>query len=437
MAAAGPMALRRAAAKGSGTLALTRGVLTRAGPPRPRGPLPRTPWTTRGPPPDVLAQAVERLPVREQVELDTITYAGRQHFMPGLARPQFPPWDRGWHDPWHCRGPRYEDMPLRKDRSCFVCHQKVRMLEGVRQAQWLTKTKLVQGLPPSVQSIIDNPAHQLQDYEEGVKRAVWHARLWNTTETAPEREHYCPVLFEDLMHICRLMSAKYPSLAKRMLARNYRIAATWERESALFQVRGQNGILMNSMAPIPPVASKEEILATEENVLETFHPISPTIDLQEVIVYRELNDTGFKEGYPYSHPHTVFFVESANNYPQRFRPEQLRAKMLMFAFGNALAKARVLYGNDPKVLEQPVVVQSIGTDGQLFQFMVFQLNTTDLVSNDGIKNMVWIDSDQNLYENALCVPEVKKRVVLKPAGIYGFQPDTFKKFLALYLHGTV
>lgn len=25
----------------------------------------------------------------------------------------------------------------------------------------------------------------------------------------------------------------------------------------------------------------------------------------------------------------------------------------------------------------------------------------------------------------------------KPAGIYGFQPDTFKKFLALYLHGTV
>lgn len=57
------------------------------------------------------------------------------------------------------------------------------------------------------------------------------------------------------------------------------------------------------------------------------------------------------------------------------------------------------------------MVQSIGTDGQLFQFMVFQLNTTDLVSSDGIKNLVWIDSDQNLYEKAQCVPEVKKRVV--------------------------
>jgi len=57
------------------------------------------------------------------------------------------------------------------------------------------------------------------------------------------------------------------------------------------------------------------------------------------------------------------------------------------------------------------VVQSIGTDGQLFQFMVFQLNTTDLVSNDGVKNLVWIDSDHNLYEKAQYVPEVKKRVV--------------------------
>ncbi|XP_029889641.1 39S ribosomal protein L37, mitochondrial [Aquila chrysaetos chrysaetos] len=435
-AAAGqPMALRRAAARVRGIL--TRGILTRAAPPRHRGPLPRTPWTTRGPPPEELARLVERRPVREQVELDTITYAGRQHFMPGLARPSFPPWDRGWHDPRHSPGPRYEEMPLYKERGCYICHQGVRMLEGVRQAQWLTKTKLVEGLPPSVLSIVDDPAHQLEDYEERVKRVISHARLWDTTEAIPKREHYCPVLFEDLIHLCRLMSVKYPSLTKRMLARNYKIAATWERESILLQVRGLNGILMNSVAPIPPVASKEEILATEEHVLETFYPISPTIDLQEVNVYQELNSTGFRDGYPYSHPHTLFFLESANIRPKRFRPEQLRAKMLMFAFGNALAKAKVLYGNDPKVLEQPIVVQSVGTDGQLFQFMVFQLNTTDLVSGDGIKNLVWIDSDQNLYEKAQCISVVKKRVVTKPAGIYGFQPDTFKKFLALYLHGTV
>lgn len=53
---------------------------------------------------------------------------------------------------------------------------------------------------------------------------------------------------------------------------------------------------------------------------------------------------GFRDGYPYSHPHTLFFLESANVRTDRFRPEQLRAKMLMFAFGNALAKARALHG---------------------------------------------------------------------------------------------
>ncbi|NXL84252.1 RM37 protein, partial [Alectura lathami] len=285
--------------------------------------------------------------------------------------------------------------------------------------------------------IAASPEHQLPEQDAAVSRAIAHARLWDTTEVAPRREKYCPVLFEDLIHLCRSMAMKYPSLAKRMLARNYRIAAAWERESTLLQVRGQNGILMSSLAPIPPVASKEEIVTTKDDVLETFYPISPTIDLQEVNVYQELNDTGFKDGYPYAHPHTLYFLESANIRPDRFRPEQLRAKMLMFAFGNALAKAKVLYGNDPQVLEQPIVVQSVGTDGQLFQFMVFQLNTTDLVSSDGVKNLVWIDSDQNLYEKAQCVPEVRKRVVTKPAGIYGFQPETFKKFLALYLHGTV
>lgn len=129
-AMAAAAALRRAAGAGP----RPRGIVTHTGPPRPRGPLPRTPWTTRGPPPEVLSRRAERRPVREQVELDTVTYEARQHRVPGLARPRFPAWQRGWHDPWHSPGPRYEDMALRKERGCFVCHQRVRMLEGTRSA---------------------------------------------------------------------------------------------------------------------------------------------------------------------------------------------------------------------------------------------------------------------------------------------------------------
>ena len=53
---------------------------------------------------------------------------------------------------------------------------------------------------------------------------------------------------------------------------------------------------------------------------------------------------GFQEGYPYPCPHTLYFLESANLRPRRFQPDQLRAKMILFAFGSALAQARLLYG---------------------------------------------------------------------------------------------
>ena len=53
---------------------------------------------------------------------------------------------------------------------------------------------------------------------------------------------------------------------------------------------------------------------------------------------------GFREGYPYPCPHTLYLLESANLRAHRFQPDQLRAKMILFAFGNALAQARLLYG---------------------------------------------------------------------------------------------
>lgn len=40
------------------------------------------------------------------------------------------------------------------------------------------------------------------------------------------------------------------------------------------------------------------------------------------------------------------------------------------------------------LLERPITVQAVGTNGRIFQFLVFQLNTTDLSGDSGIKNQV-------------------------------------------------
>lgn len=63
----------------------------------------------------------------------------------------------------------------------------------------------------------------------------------------------------------------------------------------LFQIRGQNGILHNCKDPLPELSGKQEVADTANHTLETFYPISPTIDLQKVQVYQEgVNSTGEK-----------------------------------------------------------------------------------------------------------------------------------------------
>lgn len=380
-------------------------------------------------------------PPRERVEipgLPLITYEDQMHFVPGLAKPTHPRWERDYKDPRHYKAPPSEEMPLHRVKPCYIYNQRTSALEGVRQALWLTKTKLNVGLPPQVLSLAENPANQIADQDERVENAIKHARFWNTTETRPGKEVYSNTLLLNLLHLCATLQASHPKVGKRILAEKYLLAATWKRGEDLFQIRGKNGLLLNSMDPLPEVSVKQEVSDTQEHVLETFYPVSPTIDLQEVRVYKDnLNCSGFRDNYPYQHAHTVYFVDGAND-STKLRPEQFKAKMIMFAFGNALARAHNLHGTQPQqLLDKPITVQAVGTNGRIFQFLVFQLNTTDLSGDDGIKNQVWLDGDNELYDFAKVRPLIKKKQVKVPAGLFGYKPEVFSKFLSLYLHGAV
>lgn len=49
------------------------------------------------------------------------------------------------------------------------------------------------------------------------------------------------------------------------------------------------------MDPLPKLSGRQEVADTGNHVLETFYPVSPTIDLQKVQVYQEeINSTGEK-----------------------------------------------------------------------------------------------------------------------------------------------
>lgn len=378
---------------------------------------------------------------RERVEipgLETVTYAERMHYVPGLSKPVNARWERDYRDPGHYRSPPAHEMPLFKEKPCYVYNQRTSILEGVRQALWLTKTKLISGLPPQLLSLSESPANQIPDQDDRVQNAIKHARFWDTTEDRPGKEKYSNTLLFNLLHLCATLQPSHPAIGRRILAEKYSLAATWNRGEDLFQIRGLNGLLQNCMDPLPEVSGKQEVGDTADHVLETFYPVSPSIDLQKVHVYKEeANCTGFRDDYPYPHAHTLYFLEGADA-RCKLRPEQFRAKMLMFTFGNALVRAHKLYGTQPqRALDRPITVQAVGTNGRIFQFMVFQLNTTDLSGDDGIKNQVWLDEDVELYDFAKVRPFIKKKQVKVPAGLAGYKPETFSKFLALYLHGAV
>ncbi|XP_059200254.1 39S ribosomal protein L37, mitochondrial [Centropristis striata] len=366
--------------------------------------------------------------------LEMVTYAEKMHYMPRLTRPVFPRWERDYRDPRFYRAPPRHEMPLYKDKPCHVFNQRTNALNGVGQALWLSKTQKISGLPPQVLSLTENPANQIPDQDERVQNAIKHARFWDTTEDRPAKHKYRKTLLFNLLHLCSSLQPSHPAIGRRILAEEYSLGATWTRGEDLLQVRGENGFLHSSMDPLPVVSGREEVASTADHQLETFYPVSPTIDLQQTHVYKEdVNYTGFRDDYPYPHVHTLYLMEGGG---LRRQPEQFRARMLMFTFGNALARARKLYGTQPQsVLDRPITVQSVGSNGRIFQFMVFQLNTTDLSGDDGVKNQVWMEEDVELYDFAKVRPYIKKKVVKVPTGLTGYKPETFTKFLAMYLHG--
>lgn len=70
---------------------------------------------------------------RERVEipgLERITYGERMHYVPGLAKPAYTPWERDYKDPNYYKAPPAHQMPLYKERPCYMFNQRTSILEG-------------------------------------------------------------------------------------------------------------------------------------------------------------------------------------------------------------------------------------------------------------------------------------------------------------------
>ena len=154
--------------------------------------------------------------VYEIPRLESFTFTGKMHSMPRLAQPVFPSWDPDWR---HLLPLLHEHL-LYKDQVCYIFHQCCHLLGGVKQALWLNKTKLIEGLPEKMPSLTGDPRNHTEDQDEPVLNAISHVHLWHSTEDIPKRDTYCPVIVDSLMQLCKSQILKHPSLTRQIYAQN-------------------------------------------------------------------------------------------------------------------------------------------------------------------------------------------------------------------------
>lgn len=126
--------------------------------------------------------------------------------------------------------------------------------------------------------------------------------------------------------------------------------------------------------------------------------------------------------------HTIFAhynpEEVKNIYETPVTESQILGRSLLKSFAVAASCARQRFGNEIASLPEPVTVQCIQSDGRLFHFSIFQLNTLDLNGSDGEKNIWWSSPRIELYQKA----GYEKGIPV----VHNYNPEVFKRIFAFY-----
>lgn len=354
-----------------------------------------------------------------------------------------------WHPP--VADPRYYDPPAKhelgnyNEEQAFVCPPKICIHQGLEQAALLAKARVQRGLPPAVQRIFDkveNPEYT----NTLLQRYIMQAQYWNTTkEKLPYRfdprkpiwkfqtrygippKMQAGILIRNLLRLCQHQVSQYPNLTDRRHISVPYINSHYYYKGQPVVVRGSAEWLITSSKPLPSFAEEEAVDATVGQGLPDLFPILPTIDLLPDHNYTLDHDLGMAKDMTHGHLHTLVLTD--NNH---FKVEPRMARDVLFCLGYTVAQAKRLYG-DATHLPKPLSMQCVSLDHQTLNFVFFQLNTLDFSSEHGVKNLVWADGGNHLFQKILSQPWMPKAI--RDERLEDLEPAVFRKLLAVYLNG--
>ncbi|GLG98270.1 Uncharacterized protein GBIM_04853 [Gryllus bimaculatus] len=335
--------------------------------------------------------------------------------------------------------------PLYKARQCYMHKNNTVLIGGLDQAKIIAKAVEVKdGLPKMLEEKIEQL--NVADMHELVKRSILASHVFDAQQVklpklhdpsrpawqfprvygiSDQRRNY--LLCEKLVQLCNSWSQKSSAL---FAVNNGRCLVPIEKEGDLIQFDLTLNMALLSSVPHEKFSSQEE----EENIykidLPDIYPLKHTVSCEKTHFYESKDIFPVNKFSKFSHLHTIIIhhneTQIKNLHETKVLEGQLVGRCLLHGFAAAVSQARQLFGEVEKELPFPVSIQCIQTDGRLFDFSIFQLNTLDLNGSEGMKNMFWVLPRLELF--SLCAYDEGRPT------LQGYNPEVLKNFMAFCTH---
>ncbi|CAH8674778.1 unnamed protein product [Schistosoma rodhaini] len=401
-----------------------------------------------------------------------------------------------------CFHPLFGDVRFHQDcEPSLIFSSKRRFSKDVAQASLLTNTVVTLGAPPTLNNLFNkiDELNKLVDTDKpiaewrsslrlSVERSILHAHVWQTDETKlPRRFHQqsnvwkhkpeygihpeqsTRYLFHNLFRILEFQAPYYmnytgltpienqlsDNLPFRWTTRD-RLLETfyyWGPEKRRISFSEQHDLVVMGQTPAPLFLNNHDTIQKFSKIatlpVASFGPMSPLIDLTSTLYYREDSTNGWLENqnrrYAFPHIFTVNFslpnVWSDYLEPEAdpVIPEHRYAIAIMNCFASAVAQARSM-GINEGILDKPLCVQCVCSDGVYFDFVTFQLNNMDVpdyklshnLDPTAPKNFAWIDGNYRLFQKL-----IPKKRMMRNTKYRDINMSVFDRLSSYYLCGLI
>lgn len=319
--------------------------------------------------------------------------------------------------PYEPQIPLDKNHPDYKEQPCYTLKSTNVLLEGISQAQVLTKTIIAENkLPPKIEELAQVPAPSA--IHENIKKAILSANVFDCEQKKlpkikdAERPAYNfprilgitdrrrnQILTNRLLQLVEKTSDSEVSLSKYVL-NDVESQTVFEKEDDLIQFQEVSHILVTSNKPVKHDL-EQDITYTE---IPDLYPVKHTVTLPPEHFYDETSKYPIRSSVKVRHPHTTWLhynkTEVNNIYETPVTQQQILGRSLTHAFTVASAYAKQLHGEDVKDLPEPIYINCIQTDGQKYHFGVLELNTLNVDGTEGAKNVWYSKNDLKLYDSS-------------------------------------